>query len=375
MDRAVETISRTGSRAIASGLAKRFVVTPLYRCLRAILLLRAAVFSAIDHDVFTVGQATAYSGILALFPALIVSAAVVGMLPGNVPLRHQLAAFFDRVLPSNVAPLLEAYFSQSHQNPQTTKALLSALVVSLFGAASVMATLMEGFRRAHGLPDLRGSFWPRRLRALVLVPVSLLPMAAASVLVMFGHFLTMRLAGWLLTDLRGVFYVVTVLLRWTVALLGSVAILGLIYHLGTDPDRRLQLRLEPLIRETLRRPLSLLRKEWSWRASLPGAALATALWFISTLLFGLYVTRYANYSRVYGSLGAAIALLVWLYIIAVSVLMGAEFNAQRAIDSRNAAEGRPSFTGHPRELLAALRWPPGWRRSRSLTHGAGRMSD
>jgi len=248
-------------------------------------------------------------------------------------------------------------------------------VVSLFGAASVMATLMEGFRRAHGLPDLRGSFWPRRLRALVLVPVSLLPMAAASVLVMFGHFLTMRLAGWLLTDLRGVFYVVTVLLRWTVALLGSVAILGLIYHLGTDPDRRLQLRLEPLIRETLRRPLSLLRKEWSWRASLPGAALATALWFISTLLFGLYVTRYANYSRVYGSLGAAIALLVWLYIIAVSVLMGAEFNAQRAIDSRNAAEGRPSFTGHPRELLAALRWPPGWRRSRSLTHGAGRMSD
>ncbi|SEG64956.1 membrane protein [Bryocella elongata] len=375
MERAVETISRNGSKTIAADLLKRFVVTPMHRCLRGILLLRAAVFSAIDHDVFTVGQATAYSSILALFPALIVTAAVVGMLPGTAPLRSQLAGFFDRVLPSNVAPLLDAYFSQSHQNPQTTKALFSALVVSLFGAANVMSTLMEGFRRAHGLPEIHGSFWPRRMRALVLVPLSLLPMAGASLLVMFGHFLTVKLAGWVATDLRGTFYVIAVLLRWTVALTGSVAILGLIYHLGTDPDRRLELRLEPLIRETLRRPLSLLRMEWTWRASLPGAALATGLWFISTLIFGLYVTRYANYSRVYGSLGAAIALLVWLYIIAVSVLMGAEFNAQRARDSRNAAEGRPSFTGHPRELLAALRWPPGWRRSRSNARGAGRMSD
>ena len=56
--------------------------------------------------------------------------------------------------------------------------------------------------------------------------------------------------------------------------------------------------------------------------------MATAMWFLSTLAFGWYVTRYANYSKVYGSLGAGIALLFWLYIIALSVLCGAEFNAQ-----------------------------------------------
>lgn len=375
MDPAVETVARTGARATAASLAQRWVVTPSYRVLRAVLLLRESLFAAFDHDVFTVGQATAYSAILALFPTLIIAAAFVNLLPDTVPLRLQLAAFFDRVLPSTVSPVLGDYFSQSHQGSQTTKALLSALVVSLFGAANTMATLMEGFRRAHGLPDVAGSFWPRRVRALSLVPLSLLPMAVASVLVVFGHFLTMWLAGLLARDLRGVFYVVTVLVRWAVALSGSVTILALIYHLGTDPDRRLQLRIEPLIRETLRQPLGLLRKGWTWRASLPGAAMATALWFASTLFFGLYVTRYANYSRVYGSLGAAVALLVWLYIIAVSVLMGAEFNAQLAHDRRNAAEGRPSFTGHPRELLAALRLPANWRRRRSLRRGAGRMSD
>jgi membrane protein len=52
------------------------------------------------------------------------------------------------------------------------------------------------------------------------------------------------------------------------------------------------------------------------------------LWFIATVAFGWYVTRFANYSQVYGSLGAGIALLFWLYIISLCVLYGAEFNTE-----------------------------------------------
>jgi len=66
----------------------------------------------------------------------------------------------------------------------------------------------------------------------------------------------------------------------------------------------------------------------SWVKTLPGAVVATAMWFLTTLAFGLYVTRVADYSAVYGSLGAGIALLFWLYIVFLSVLCGAEFNAQ-----------------------------------------------
>ena len=61
---------------------------------------------------------------------------------------------------------------------------------------------------------------------------------------------------------------------------------------------------------------------------MPGAIVSTAMWFPSTLIFGWYVTRFANYSQVYGSLGAGIALLFWLYIISLSVLCGAEFNSE-----------------------------------------------
>jgi len=287
--------------------------------------------AAMDHDALTVAQATAYSAMVALFPALILAAAVVALLPDSLPLRSQLAMFFDRILPSNVAPILDSYFSIAHKSPRTAGALVSAAVVSLTGAVSVMTTLMEGFRRAHRLPLGRKSFWIRRRRALELVPLSLLPFTVASALVVFGHMITQWLAREMSGSLRLTVYAVAYGLRWAAALAGSTGILAVIYHLGTDASVHLSEHLmPPPLGPLLRQPMQIVRQEWSWRASLPGAALATGLWFVSTLIFGYYVTRFANYSRVYGSLGAAIALLFWLYLVALCVLFGAEFNAQVA---------------------------------------------
>jgi membrane protein len=298
--------------------------------------LQRATVSALDHDALNLAQATAYSAMFALFPALIVAAVLVGILPGAMPLRLQMATFFGRVLPSNVSPLLEAYFANSHASAYTARAVVSAAVVSIAGATSVMATLMEGFRRAHKLPLLRSSFWPVRRRALVLVPLSLLPMTVASGLVVFGHLITHWLAQQVTPNLRWPVFVVAFLARWAVSLTGSVGIIAVIYHLGTDMTRGMRFHFEPLMKDMLNgAPWQMLRRDWTWSASLPGAMVATGLWFLSTLVFGVYVTRFANYSRVYGPVGAAIALMFWLYLIALSVLIGAEFNAQRTAQNRD----------------------------------------
>ena len=320
--------------------------------LRLAQMVRSAALSALDHNALTVGQAAAYSAMVALFPALIVAAAIITLLPDNLPVRMQMAQFFDQVLPPNVTPLLERYFSPVHSHAQTTRALLGSAVVSITGASSVVSTLMEGFRRAYDLPLTRRTFWPLRVRALVLVPLSLVPLAAASGLVVFGHLITQWLAGEVSPALRIPVLVLSFVLRWTVAFASSVGIIAVIYHLGTDVTKHMREHLEPLLRE----PWHLLRKDWSWRASLPGAVLATIVWLVTTLLFGYYVTRFADYSRVYGSLGAAIALMFWLYIIALSVLIGAEFNAQRA------AQG----PGRRDPLLSELLWKlPGLHRHRN----------
>ena len=92
------------------------------------------------------------------------------------------------------------------------------------------------------------------------------------------------------------------IIRWLIAILTSVSVIALIYHNAVP-------RTQP------------------WHSVLPGATLATIMWFIVTTIFGWYLQNYADYSVIYGSLGVAIALLVWMYLISLVILIGAEFNA------------------------------------------------
>jgi membrane protein len=273
------------------------------RVLRLPRIFHGALLRAARHDCLNLAQSTAYSAMVSLFPALIVAAAVVSSLPDTAPLRFQFSAFFDRILPPDVSPLLQSYFVDSSHSPKSSRALIIAFIVSLIGASSVLATLMEGVRRANELPVDCWTFLQRRLRALLLVPLSLIPFSLASVLLVFGQFTTAWLALHIMPFARTPVFVVALLLRWIVALTCSVGIVGLIYHLGTPMQQ-------------------------SWKRVLPGATLSTVMWFITTVAFGWYVTRFANYSQVYGSLGAGIALLFWLYIISLCVLFGAEFNTE-----------------------------------------------
>ncbi|MDW5264268.1 MULTISPECIES: YihY/virulence factor BrkB family protein [Acidobacteriaceae] len=262
------------------------------------------LLSVVEHDCFNVAQSAAYSAMISLFPALIIAAAFIGFLPDMAPLRFQLAQFFNSILPSDVTPILESYFATTHHSPKSVQAIIIGILVSVTGASSVIATFMEGFRRAHNLPDDCWTFWQRRIRAFALVPLSLIPLAIASLLIVFGHFIVATwMAMHIMPSIRTPVYVMALIIRWVIAFASSIGIIALIYHMGT-PMRQ------------------------SWKRTIPGAVLATAMWFLTTLAFGWYVTRFANYSQVYGSLGAGIALLFWLYIISLSVLCGAEFNAQ-----------------------------------------------
>jgi membrane protein len=294
------------------------------------------LLSVLDHDCLNVAQSTAYSAIVALFPALIVAAAVIGLLPDTAPVRFQLAAFFDRVLPPGVSALLNSTFENSPEHAHSVRALVSAGIVSFLGASNVIATLMEGLRRARELPADCWGFWVRRRRSFELVPLSLVPLAVVSLLVVFGHAVTSWLAPSFAPEVRESIYAVTVLIRWAVALAASVGVIALIYYLGVPggnlgpaeiwarwPSRRMD-----RVRMREAKDCAEAGVPRSWRAVLPGAVMATAMWFLTTLVFGWYVTRFANYSEVYGSIGAAIALLFWLYIVSLSVLCGAEFNAQ-----------------------------------------------
>ncbi len=208
--------------------------------------LHRAGLSAAAHGCFNLAQSTAYSAVVALFPALIVAAAVIGLLPDTAPVRFQLAAFFDRVLPPGVTPLLDAAFENSPGHAHSLRALITAGFVSFLGAASIISTLMEGLRRARDLPLNSWSFWQRRRRTFELVFLSLIPLGAASLLVVFGHAVT----GWLVSSIgpesRAPIYMIAVLVRWVLSFAASVGLIGLIYHLGV-PDVQLPIQIPAAI--------------------------------------------------------------------------------------------------------------------------------
>lgn len=261
--------------------------------------IRSALLHALDHDVANTAKAAAYSGMLMLFPAMLVLTTLVAQVQEGSSLLGGLRTLFEQLLPADTLDLLQSYVLTKPL--QSTQLLISAAMLTFFAGLGVMLSLMEGFRRAYRLPVEAWGFWDKRLRALLLVPIALVPLSLATLGVIFGH----QIELWMIKisghELRFVVILIWRLLRWSIAMLASVAVMTVLYHFGTR------------------------RKEgWLWAA--PGALAGTVLWFPCTLAFGLYVTRVANYSKFYGSFGAGIATLVWLYITCFSVVLGAELN-------------------------------------------------
>jgi membrane protein len=263
--------------------------------------LRRAVARALAHDAFTTAKAAAYSSILSLFPALLVLNTLLAATPETGTVVYELRTIFAEVLPWDSTEFVQNYFLSSRTH--SMRVIWSASSIAFFAAMGVMLSLMEGFRRAYRLPKRVWGFWRSRAIAVALIPICLAPLFFATALIVFGH----QIESWMIAnsdhELRFLVLVAWRMVRWAISIVTVVAVITALYHVGTP-------------------------RTYSWKCSLPGAAMAAVTWFAATLIYGWYVTRFAVYMVVYGSLAAAIATLVWLYITSLSMLIGAEFNAQ-----------------------------------------------
>ena len=274
----------------------------LWRVMRAIVFFakfKVAFREAVTHDVINTAKAAAYSAMLMLFPALLVATTLLSQAQEGNTLMGDLRAMFEQFLPADTMDLLQAAVLTHtlHSMP----VILSALSLSVLAGLGVMLSLMEGFRRAYRIPEEEWSFWGKRMRALMLVPIILIPLSVATLAIVFGHQIEIWMIDAAGHELRGVVVVFWRLLRWSVALGTTMAVLTVLYHFG-------------------------IRRRERWVRMVPGAVTGTLIWFPATLAFGWYVMRDENYSRFYGPFAAGIATLVWLYITSFSVLLGAEVN-------------------------------------------------
>jgi YihY family inner membrane protein len=248
-------------------------------------------------DCVTLSQAIAFNMFLAFCPMLLLGLGLLSNTSLFQSALNEIPRRLSVILPPGGGAFVAAYFARKGIHTRTW--IILGLGGTLVAGTQVMIGFIDGFRVIEGGGE-RPSYWRLNLRALVLLLLTIAPMMAVTVLTMFGKPARAWLGQYL--ALPTLVRVLVFLGYAAVVFLLAMAALVAIYRIGRPGHKGLA-RL------------------------LPGAAVATILWWVSDALFGLYVRR-MPYDAVYGGLAAAIGLLLWMYLTANVVLLGAAYNAE-----------------------------------------------
>ncbi|HJQ82608.1 MAG TPA: YihY/virulence factor BrkB family protein [Candidatus Binatia bacterium] len=261
-----------------------------------------------NDDILTIAAALAYYFLFSIFPFVIFVLALTSLLPVQ-GLEAFLLENAARSLPGEAYTLVETVVRGLLARPRSGLLSLGA-VLALWTASAAFAGVMNGLNRAYRVRDTR-PWWKVRSWAIALTVALSMFMILAFVLTLFGGQLV-TLVGRHLGPAAGM---AAFVVRWTI-MIGTVMITVATIYWGGPAVAR----------------------EWRWLS--PGAVLFTAGFAGTSAAFSFYVGRFASYDATYGSLGAVIILLVWMYLLAVFLLLGGELNAllECRIRERAAAE-------------------------------------
>ena len=263
---------------------------------------RRACTAAYEDNCFGIAKGAAYSALLSFFPVLTTTTAILVQANAEAVSRVITKILFQ-VAPPGTQALLR--HSLSVQGKRPVSLLVVASVLSVWAASGAMMSLMEGFQAAYNLPGGR-PFLRQRAVAALLVLCAVVPLVFGSTMILFGTRSETEIIRWLRlggneSELAAWVVVLGRALR-DIAAFGSIMLAAaLLYYLG--PNRPMR-----------------------FRSVMPGAIFASVLWLVATQIFGWYVRYLANYNVLYGSIAAVIALVVWMYVLAVVTLVGCEFN-------------------------------------------------
>jgi len=257
------------------------------------------VYEEFGQDrVMSVAAGVTYYALLALFPAVAALVSVYGLFADPATIRDHLDALAG-VLPGGALEVIRDQVTRISSNGEGTLGLsfVVGLLVSLWSANAGMKAIFDALNIVYDEEEQRGIV-ALNLQSLGFtlgaIAFMLLALAGIVVLPIALDFVGLGAAvEWLLT-----------IARWPVLL--GVIVLGLavLYRYGPSRDRA----------------------EWKWVT--PGSLIAAVAWVVVSMLFSWYVANFGSYNETYGSLGAIIGFMTWIWISSVVVLLGAEINAE-----------------------------------------------
>ncbi|HEY6727288.1 MAG TPA: YihY/virulence factor BrkB family protein [Polyangiaceae bacterium] len=268
-----------------------------------------------DDQIFDRAGAVAFFGLLALFPALIATVSMYGILADPSDVVRQVSALSVAIPPAARSLILDQ-LNEISESPSAGLGigLAMSLGVALFSASGGVAGLMRGINLAYDEAETRGWIRFRLLALLFTLGLALFVIVSVGAITLLPSVL--ELVGWA-ESARAAINV----LRWPVLALTTMVGLSILYRYA--PNRT--------------------PAKWHWVT--PGSLLATFIWTLASLAFGVYAENFGGYNKTYGTLGGAVVLGLWMYISSLAILLGAELNAELEHQTRE-----DSTIGPPRPM-------------------------
>ena len=275
--------------------------------------LAKRVWSEIQADnVFGRAAELSYYFLLALFPFLIFLTSIIGLVLGSgTGTRHALFDYLARIMPPSAFQLISNTMYEVSESTGGGK-LSFGILAALWAASNGLGAITESLNTAYDLEETR-PWWKQRLTAIGLtIALSIFIIGALVLVVAGGH-----IAEWLAAHygLGPVFPLGWKIIQWPVVLACMTFAFALIYYVA--PDFR--------------------KQAWQWLT--PGSVIGVVLWLLVSLGFRIYLHYFNSYNATYGSLGAVIILMLWLYFTGAAVLIGGEVNSE--IENAAAKQGDP----------------------------------
>ena len=280
-----------------------------------------------DDDLELISAGVAFYAFLAFVPLLTAFVLSYGLIAEPASVVSHMQALTS-VMPENAAAIIGDQLRSMTEGDSAQKGLglLLAVAIALYGASKGATSFITALNIAYDVGERR-TFVRKMLMAFALTAGALITLFLAILAISAMNFLED-----LMPDLSGFGHVLIKALFWIAAAGAVVLLLAIVYRYGPN------------------------RPDAPWRWITPGSAFATTAWLAATAAFGFYVSNFGNYNATYGSLGAVIVFLTWLYLTAYIVLLGAELNSEierraAAPAKRAAAPRRPSSRGAPAEAM------------------------
>lgn len=265
-----------------------------------------------EDDLLGSAAQLAYYFLFALFPLLIFLTSIFGFAVGSdSELRTSLFKYLGSVLPASALELVNTVITEVSNSSSGGKLTLG-LFLALWAASSGMESLTQALNRTYEIKETR-PWWKRRLMALFLTIVLALSIISALTVVLFGGQIVDYFAA--TYGFGAAVAAVWKAAQWLVVLAFILLAFSLIYYFSPDV------------------------REQRWYFITPGSVVGVALWLLISFAFRIYLQYFDSYSATYGSLGAVIILMLWLYFTGAAILIGGQINSE--IENATAKAGVP----------------------------------